>query len=155
LAILCSQIGFDPGTLSFDASKGLKTATEVISENSKTFGTVKAHENIIRDSLRQMVDAIFELAVHYGLTWEGKTIESLIAGGYEVAVTFDDSIIEDKNAEINQGIALTGAGLMSKKRFLTDVLGMTEEDAEKELAQIGEERKVNAVTVDRLFGGME
>ena len=155
LAILCSQIGFDPGTLSFDASKGLKTATEVISENSKTFGTVKAHENIIRDSLRQMVDAIFELAVHYGLTWEGRTIESLIAGGYEVAVTFDDSIIEDKNAEINQGIALTGAGLMSKKRFLTDVLGMTEEDAEKELAQIGEERKVNAVTVDRLFGGME
>ena len=155
LAILCSQIGFDPGTLSFDASKGLKTATEVISENSKTFGTVKAHENIIRDSLRQMVDAIFELAVHYGLTWEGKTIESLIAGGYEVAVTFDDSIIEDKNAEINQGIALTGAGLMSKKRFLKDVLGMTEEDAEKELAQIGEERKVNAVTVDRLFGGME
>ena len=155
LAILCSQIGFDPGTLSFDASKGLKTATEVISENSKTFGTVKAHENIIRDSLRQMVDAIFELAVHYGLTWEGKTIESLIAGGYEVAVTFDDSIIEDKNAEINRGIALTGAGLMSKKRFLTDVLGMTEEDADKELAQIGEERKVNAVTVDRLFGGME
>lgn len=155
LAILCSQIGFDPGTLSFDASKGLKTATEVISENSKTFGTVKAHENIIRDSLRQMVDAIFELAVHYGLTWEGKTIESLIAGGYEVAVTFDDSIIEDKNAEINQGIALTGAGLMSKKRFLTAVLGMTEEDADKELAQIGEERKVNAVTVDRLFGGME
>ena len=155
LAILCSQIGFDPGTLSFDASKGLKTATEVISENSKTFGTVKAHENIIRDSLKQMVDAIFELAVHYGLTWEGKTIESLIAGGYEVAVTFDDSIIEDKNAEINQGIALTGAGLMSKKRFLTDVLGMTEEDADKELAQIGEERKVNAVTVDRLFGGME
>lgn len=155
LAILCSQIGFDPGTLSFDASKGLKTATEVISENSKTFGTVKAHENIIRDSLRQMVDAIFELAVHYGLTWEGKSIESLIAGGYEVAVTFDDSIIEDKNAEINQGIALTGAGLMSKKRFLTDVLGMTEEDADKELAQIGEERKVNAVTVDRLFGGME
>lgn len=155
LAILCSQIGFDPGTLSFDASKGLKTATEVISENSKTFGTVKAHENIIRDSLRQMVDAIFELAVHYGLTWKGQTVESLIAGGYEVAVTFDDSIIEDKNAEINQGIALTGAGLMSKKRFLTDVLGMTEEDADKELTQIGEEQKVNAVTVDRLFGGME
>ena len=73
----------------------------------------------------------------------------------KVAVTFDDSIIEDKNAEINQGIALTGAGLMSKKRFLTDVLGMTKEDAEKELAQIGEEQKVNAVTVDRLFGGME
>ena len=155
LAILCAQIGFDPGTLSFDATRGLKTATEVISENSKTFGTVKAHENIIRDSITQMIDAIIELAVHYGLTWNGKTIESLIAGGYSVAVTFDDSIIEDKNAEINQGIALTGAGLMSKRKFMTDVLGYTEEDADKEIQQIAEEGRVNAVTVDRLFGGME
>lgn len=155
LSILCAQIGFDPGTLSFDATKGLKTATEVISENSKTFGTVKAHENIIKDSLRQMVDAIFELAVHYGLTWKGQTIESLISGGYDVAITFDDSIIEDKQAEINQGIALVGAGLKSKLAFLTDVMGMTPEDAEKELKQIAEESKVNAVTVDRIFGGME
>ena len=155
LSILCAQIGFDPGTLSFDASKGLKTATEVISENSKTFGTVKAHENIVRDNLTQMVDAIFELAVHYGLTWKGQTIESLIAGGYNVTVTFDDSIIEDKNAEINQGVALVGAGLLSKKKFMMDTLGYTPEDAEAELKQIGEESKVNAVTVDRLFGGME
>lgn len=155
LAILCSQIGFDPGTLSFDASKGLKTATEVISENSKTFGTVKAHENIIKDSLRQMVDAIFELAVHYGLTWKGKSVESLIAGGYNVTVTFDDSIIEDKNAEINQGVALVGAGLMSKKRFMISTLGYTPEDADKELKQINEEGRTNAVTVERLFGGVE
>ena len=155
LSILCAQIGFDPGTLSFDASKGLKTATEVISENSKTFGTVKAHENIVKDSLRQMVDAIFELAVHYGLTWQGKTIESLISGGYNVSVTFDDSIIEDKAAEINQGVALVGAGLLSKKKFMTDTLGYTPEDADAELQQIAEEGKSNAVDVTRLFGGME
>ena len=155
LAILCAQIGFDPGTLSFDATRGLKTATEVISENSKTFGTVKAHENIIKDSLEQMVHAIFELSVHYGLTHEGKTIESLIADGYSVSVKFDDSIIEDKNAEINQGTMLVGAGLMSKKKFMMDTLGYTEEDAEKELMQIGEESRSNAVEVTRLFGGME
>ena len=155
LAILCAQIGFDPGTLSFDASRGLKTATEVISENSKTFGTVKAHENIVRDSLKQMVEAIFDLAVHYGLTWKGEKIETLIQNGYDVTVTFDDSIIEDKNAEINQGIALIGAGVLSKKKFMTDVLGYTPEVAEEELQQIGEERKVNAVEVTRLFGGME
>ena len=155
LAILCAQIGFDPGTLSFDASRGLKTATEVISENSKTFGTVKAHENIVRDSLTQMVHAVLELAVHYGLTWKGQTIESLISGGYDVSVTFDDSIIEDKNAEINQGVALVGAGLMSKKKFMMDTLGYTPEDAEAELQQIGQESKMNSVEVTRLFGGME
>ena len=155
LSILCAQIGFDPGTLSFDASKGLKTATEVISENSKTFSTVKAHENIIRDSLEQMVRAILELSVHYGLTYEGQSIESLIAGGYSISVKFDDSIIQDKDAEINQGTMLVGAGLMSKKKFMVDTLGYTPEDADKELAQIKAEGTGNAVTVDKLFGGME
>ena len=154
LSILCAQIGFDPGTLSFDATKGLKTATEVISENSKTFGTVKAHENLLEDALENMVHAIFDLAVHYGLTWEGKTVESLIAGGYDVTVTFDDSIIEDKNAEINRGVSLVGAGLLSKKKFMTDMLGYTPEDADKELQQISQEQKTNAVVVDRIFGGM-
>lgn len=155
LSILCAQIGFDPGTLSFDATKGLKTATEVISENSKTFGTVKAHENLLKDALVDMVHAIFDLAVRYGLTWEGKTIESLIAGGYDVSVQFDDSIIEDKNAEINRGISLVGAGLLSKRKFMTDMLGYTPEDADKELKQIREEQRTNSVVVDRIFGGME
>ena len=155
LSILCAQIGFDPGTLSFDASKGLKTATEVISENSKTFSTVKAHENNIRDSLIQMVHAILELSVHYGLTYNGQSIESLIAGGYDVSIQFDDSIIEDKAAEINQGTMLVGAGLMSKKKFMMDTLGYTPEEADAELAQIGKEGKTNAVDVTRLFGGME
>ena len=154
LSILCAQIGFDPGTLSFDTQKGLKTATEVISENSKTFGTVKAHENIIVDSLRRMVDAIFELAVHYGLTYNGQTIESLIAGGYEVKVQFDDSIIQDRQQDINQGTMLVGAGLMSKKKFMVDTLGYTEEDADKEIAQIAEEGRSNAIDVTRLFGGV-
>ncbi len=155
LSILCAQIGFDPGTLSFDATKGLKTATEVISENSKTFGTVKAHENLIKDALEGMVHAIFDLAVRYGITWEGKTVESLLAGGYDISIKFDDSIIEDKNAEINQGVALVGAGLLSKKKFMTDTLGYTPEDADKELEQISNEAKSNAVQVTRLFGGME
>lgn len=155
LSILCTQIGFDPGTLSFDAVKGLKTATEVISENSKTFGTVKSHENIIKDSLEEMVHAIFDLASRYGITYKGRKVSDLIAGGYNVAVQFDDSIIQDKDAEINQGLAMVGAGVKSKKKFLTDTLGYTEEEAERELQQIADEKKINSVEVTRIFGGME
>ena len=154
LSILCAQIGFDPGTLSFDATRGLKTATEVISENSKTFGTVSAHENIIRDTLTDMVHAIFDLAVKYGLTWEGQSVESLIAKGYQVSVKFDDSIIQDRQQDINQGTMLVGAGLMSKKKFMMDTLGYTEDVADKELAQISAENKSNSVDVTRLFGGV-
>lgn len=155
LAILCSQIGFDPGTLAFDQQKGMKTATEVISENSKTYGTVKAHENNIKDSLIDMVHAIFDLAVRYGLTWNGVPVERLISGGYNVSVDFDDSIIQDKDAEINQGVMLVGASLMSKKKFMIDTLGYTPEDADKELEQIKAEGVGNSVDVTRLFGGVE
>ena len=154
LAILCTQIGFDPGTLSFDASRGLKTATEVISENSKTYGTVRAHENIIKDSLEKMIHAVIELAVHYNLTWKGQKIADMISQGYSVSVKFDDSIIQDKDAEISQGTMLVGAGLMSKKKFMTDKLGYTPEEADKELAQIQEEGKNDTRTVADLYGGM-
>ena len=155
LAILCSQIGFDPGTLAFDQQKGMKTATEVISENSKTFGTVKAHENIIRDALTEMVHAIFDLAVRYGLTWEGQPVENLLAGGYNVAVKFDDSIIQDKGAEIDRGIMLVNSNLLSKKKFMVDTLGYTEEEADQELAQIKAEGSQRSVDVTKLFGGTE
>ena len=153
LSILCSQVGFDPGTLSFDAQKGMKTATEVVSENSKTYGTVQAHEHILKDALTAMVHAIFDLAVKYGLTWQGKTVESLLQGGYSVSVTFDDSIIQDKDAEINQGVTLVGAALMSKKRFMTQVLGYTPEDADAEIQQIKAEGTGNDIDITRLFGG--
>ena len=41
LNIFCLQVGLSAGTFSFDAHDGLKTATEVVSENSKTYKTVK------------------------------------------------------------------------------------------------------------------
>ena len=102
-----------------------------------------------------MVNAIFELAVHYGLTWEGRTIESLIANGYEVSVKFDDSIIQDKAADINQGTLLVGAGLLSRKKFMTDTLGYTADEAESEIRQIADESKtINAIEVNRLYGDL-
>lgn len=151
LAILCGQIGFDPGTLSFDDQKGLKTATEVISENSKTFSTVKAHENGMRDALVNMVHAIVELAVQYDLEWKGQKVSSLVAGGYNVAVSFDDSIIQDRAADIDEGIKLMGAEVMSKLKFMTDTLGYTPEEAEKEIKRIAAEKKITGDTVDTVL----
>ena len=151
LSILCAQVGFDPGTLSFDASRGLKTATEVISEDSKTFGTVKANENGIKDALVDMVDAIFDLAARYGVEWEGRPVAELISGGYNVSVVFDDSIIQDRAANIDEGIKLVSADLMSRFKFMTETLGYTPEDAEAEIKRINEEKKISAATVDTVL----
>lgn len=152
LSILCAQIGFDPGTLAFDAQRGMKTATEVVSENSKTFGTIQAHENNVRDELIRMVDAILDLAARYGITWHDTPVSALMAGGYDVNVKFDDSIIQDRAADINEGVMLVNTSLMSKKRFMVDTLGLTPEDADKEIEQIKKENPTSAVDVTRLFG---
>ena len=156
LAILCSQVGYDPGTLSFDAQKGLKTATEVISEDSKTFGTVRGNENGVKDALENMVRAIFDLAERHGITWEGRPVSELTKGGYNIAVKFDDSIIQDRAAEIDEGIKLVASDLMSKKRFMIEKLGYTPETAEEEIRRIAEEKKISASIVDTvLFSATE
>lgn len=150
LSILCAQTGMDPGILSFDKTTGLKTATEVISQNSKTFSTVKAHENSLRPAIEDMIDSIITLAMYYDVEFEGQKIATLAAGGYQKSVTFDDSIIEDRTADINEGILLASNALMSKMTFMMERLGYTEDRAKLEIQRIQDERKVGPEVIDRL-----
>jgi len=152
LSILCVQIGWDAGTLSFDKATGLKTATEIISENSKTYSTVKTHQTILKTAIEKTVHNIINIAVLYGVTFQGKSIAALMQDGYEISVHFDDSIIQDRQTDINEGVLLNGAGLLSKKRFMTETLGYTDEEAQKELLEIAAESKVGAPDLDDLGG---
>ena len=157
LSILCLQIGFSATTFSFDAQQGLKTATEVVSENSKTYKTIKTVQNQLRPMLEHMVRNIIDVAVLYGMEWQGQSVESLTAGGYEVKITFDDGVTQDRQTNLNEGVMLVNSGLLSKFTFLTDRKygqGMTEKDALAELERIRQEKQT---TIDetqvRLFGG--
>ena len=157
LSILCLQIGFSATTFSFDAQSGLKTATEVVSENSKTYKTIKTVQNQLRPMLEHMVRNIIDVAVLYGMQWQGQSVERLAAGGYEVKITFDDGVTQDRQTNLNEGVMLVNSGLLSKFTFLTDRKygqGMTEKDALAELERIRQEKQT---TIDetqvRLFGG--
>ena len=143
LSILCLQTGFSAGTFTFDQHTGLKTATEVISENSKTYKTIKTVQNQIRPAIEHIVRNIINVAILYGMTDEtGATVESMVAPGYNIQVTFDDAITQDRQTNLNEGIMLVGAGVLSKYTFLTDPKygqGLTPEEAQAELARINEE----------------
>jgi A118 family predicted phage portal protein len=56
-----------------------------------------------------------------------------------VTVSFDDSVVEDKNAEIDQQIKLVSSGLNSKKRAIMKIHGVTEEEAMQILQEIQQE----------------
>ena len=157
LSILCLQIGFSANTFSFDEHNGIKTATEVVSENSKTFKTVRTIQNQLRPMLEHMVQNIIDVAILYGMEWQGQSVESLAAGGWEVKVTFDDGVTQDRQTNLNEGVMLVGAGLLSKYKFLTDKKfgqGLTDKEAADELQRIRDEHQqtVNEEQV-RLYGG--
>ena len=158
LSILCLQTGFSAGTFTFDQHNGLKTATEVVSENSKTYKTIKTLQNQLVPALEHLVRNILDVAVLYDMEYEGQSIASLVANGFDISVTFDDGVTQDRQTNINEGVMLVGAGLLSKYTFLTDKKygqGLTPEEAEAELKRIAAEQQSNAVEVTRLFGGME
>ena len=156
LSILCLQLGFSAGTFTFDRAQGLKTATEVISENSKTYKTIKGHQLQVKMAINQIVDAIIQVASLYDVQWKGQIIRALAAKPWESKVVFDDSILQDRQTNVNEGILLCGNGLMSKKRFLVETLGMTEDEALRELDEIKNEGSVTGGVLDMLeMGGTE
>ena len=158
LNLFCLQVGFSPSTFTFDKNGGMKTATEVISENSKTYKTVKNTQNNVRPAVERLVDNIIAVASLYDVEYEGTPISTLAAGGYHTSIVFDDSVIQDQQTNLNQGIMLMTNGLLSKKTLLTSPkygIGMTEEEADAELEKIASEQsQVTAAAVDmfRTYG---
>lgn len=156
LSILCLQTGFSPGTFTFDQHQGLKTATEVVSEDSKTYKTIKTIQKQICPAIEHLVRNIIDVAILYEMKDEnGTPISSLVAPGYNVNIVFDDGITQDRQTNLNEGVMLVGAGLLSKYTFMTDPKygqGLTPEQAQEELARIKEESAGNINTNLDMFG---
>lgn len=131
LNILCCQTGLSAGTFDFNSSGGMKTATEIISENSKTFRTAKSNKNMLSETLEQLVRSIISLGQYYELC--------PAVDDYDVTVAFNDNIIEDDNTIIDNNIKLVSSGLRSKLKAIMEINKCDEETAEKELEQINKE----------------
>jgi A118 family predicted phage portal protein len=133
LDILSVQVGFDPGSLSFDGSAGLKTATEVISDKSETFKTKKAYENYIGKALIDLMNSIRELSKMPGIELQGIT-------DIEYTINWNDSIIEDSNARLDRIIKEKDAGLLSTAQALEEYKGVSAQEALKLAEGIKQER---------------
>jgi hypothetical protein len=68
-----------------------------------------------------------------------------------MVIQFDDSIIEDKNAESSRALTEVGAGLLSKVEYRMKIFGETKEIAEKAIREI----EANNPTLEDLVGGKE
>ena len=124
LNALSSRCGFGENHYKYD-SGSVATATQVISENSTLFRTIKKHEIILHDVLEELARIILRLGnsvLHMGLNED-----------VEISIDFDDSIIEDKQTEFNRTLQLVSAGLMKPVEARAILMNEDEETARKAL----------------------
>lgn len=122
LNVLSSKCGFGENHYRFD-SGNIATATQVISENSTMFRTIKKHEIILHDVLEELARIILRLGnsvLHMGLNEDVK-----------ISIDFDDSIIEDTRTELQDMRADVAAGLIRGELYVAKKYGVSEEEARK------------------------
>lgn len=123
LSLLGFRTGFGLDYWSWDAQGGLKTATEVVSDNSQLFRSVRKHENVIAPALSRIFTAL-------------ATCTRTVAGDMSIpeeipaiTVNFDDSVITDSASERAQDLQDVASGIMKPWEYRVKWYGDSEEDA--------------------------
>lgn len=129
LNILGSKVGFGENHYHYDGTN-LSTATAVVSSNSKMFRRKKKLEIGYESSIYDLVKAICYASSEFGQY----SIDT-----EDMVITFDDSIIEDKESESNRAMREQSAGLISKVEYRMKIFGETKEIAEENIRLINEE----------------
>lgn len=103
LNMLSSKCGFGERHYRFD-SGNVSTATQIISENSEMFRTIKKHEIVLESFLIKLCRILLRM----GNAYMGMRLDE----GVEISVDFDDSIITDAQADMEKTLRLLEVGLM-------------------------------------------
>ena len=127
LNILASKCGFGEAYYKFDAPD-MTTATQVISENSTLFRSIKKHEIILEQVLAELCRIILRM----GSICMGQNLNPEV----KIKVDFDDSIIEDKNAEFTRDLQLLTSGIMNDWEFRAKWMSESDEEAKKNLPKM-------------------
>ena len=111
--------GLAYGTLSH-AQEIEKTATEIKTSKQRSYHTVSLMQDEWNAGLQNLVLAIQEVALLYGMA---------PAGNVEATFTFGDGILEDTDVEYQRRWSMVMAGKLRPELFLAWYFGCTEEEA--------------------------
>lgn len=129
LALFEMQIGVSAGMFSFDG-KSMKTATEIVSENSDTYQMRNSIVSLVEQSLKELIVSMLELAKAYKL-YSGEIPEM-----DKISINLDDGVFTDRNAELDYWIKVVNAGFGTDTMAIEKVLNVTPEKAKKIKAEI-------------------
>lgn len=123
---LSLKCGFGTERYKFE-NGGVKTATEVISENSDMYRTLQKHELVLERVLIQLIQTIIRVGISIG--------NHGLKENTAVTITFDDSIIQDKEAERQSDRQDVAMGAMTLAEYRAKWYGETPEQAQQNLPE--------------------
>lgn len=126
LNILSLKCGFGTNRYKFENGQ-IKTATEVISVNSDMYRTLQKHELVLDRVLIQLIRTIIHTGVTIGVPGLNENAE--------ITISFDDSIIEDKDSERKNDRQDVSMGVMGLAEYRVKWYGETPEEAQKNLPE--------------------
>ena len=126
------QIGVSSGMFTFDG-QGMKTATEIVSENSDTYQMRNSIVALVEQSIRELCVSMCELGKAVGL-YNGEIPELK-----DISVNLDDGVFTDRHVELDYWAKMVAAGFSTKKRAIGKTLNLSDVEAEKELNAINSE----------------
>lgn len=128
--MLSDLCGFGTGKYSYQTGR-LKTATQIVSEQSDLFRNLKKHEILTEKVIKDLVRAVLYLT---GEDWE-----------QEIVVNFDDSIIEDTEVVAQRALAEKQSNIIDAAEYLSRVYKLPREIAEEKIKSMNLD---SAVLVD-------
>lgn len=126
------QIGVSAGMFSF-GGKSMKTATEVVSENSDTYQMRNSIAALVEQSIKELCVSICELGKATGL-YKGEIPEL-----EDISVNLDDGVFTDRNAELAYWMQMVSAGFAPQRLGIQKTLNVSEEEAKDYLVEINGE----------------
>ncbi len=137
LNLLSQSVGLGSDTFKWDKGN-VTTATQIISEQSDMFRTLKKHELLIEESIINMAKGLLYIE-------STNTKDGSIKLDSEISVAFDDSIIEDKTAKRTQALVELNTGLISKVEYFRQIYELDDNSALEFANKMNEE--IMATTV--------
>ncbi len=121
LDLLTDSCGLGAGKYNYTGGR-LKTATQIVSEQSDMFRNLKKHELVVERAIRDLAKAVLYLS--------GENPEA------ELLVNFDDSIIEDTETAAARALAEVESGVIDSAEYLARVYKMPRETAEEKVKRM-------------------
>lgn len=133
LDVLAMQTGLSAGTFTFTQG-GLKTATEVIAENSETYQTRSSHINVIEDALRDLIVKVYEVA-----TLDKEDSEPLER--MDISIDFNDGVFSDSQSLFKFWSDGYKMGLVPLDEAIKRIYKLSDDEAKEWLSKLNRGQK--------------